>query len=66
MSDIKDLTLAEKGEARINWALKEMPVLQGLVQRFENNQPLKGIRLSGCLHIVRVTLSAPRMMLPQR
>lgn len=62
MSDIKDASLAAKGEARIEWALKEMPVLRGLMQRFVNDQPLKGIRLSGCLHITTETANLARAL----
>ncbi len=62
MSDIKDASLAAKGEARIEWALKEMPVIRGLMQRFVNDQPLKGIRLSGCLHITTETANLARTL----
>ena len=36
MSDIRDKSLAEKGVARIEWALKEMPVLRGLSENISN------------------------------
>lgn len=53
--DIRDPSLAEQGRLRIEWALQEMPVLQELVARFTTEQPLQGIRMSGCLHITTET-----------
>lgn len=62
MPDIKDLSLAEQGVSRIEWALKEMPVIQGLMQRFAPEQPLAGIRISGCLHITTETANLARTL----
>jgi adenosylhomocysteinase len=53
--DVKDLGLAPKGKLRIEWAEQEMPVLRLIRQRFEKEKPLKGVRLSGCLHITTET-----------
>jgi len=53
--DVKDLDLAPKGKLRIEWAEQEMPVLRLIRQRFEKEKPLKGVRLSGCLHITTET-----------
>jgi adenosylhomocysteinase len=53
--DVKDLGLAPKGKLRIEWAEQEMPVLRLIRQRFEKDKPLKGVRLSGCLHITTET-----------
>ena len=53
--DVKDLSLAPKGKLRIEWAEQEMPVLRLIRQRFEKEKPLKGVRLSGCLHITTET-----------
>ena len=53
--DIKDPSLAEAGEARIEWASREMPVLRLIRERFEKEKPLKGVCLSGCLHITTET-----------
>jgi adenosylhomocysteinase len=53
--DVKDLGLAPKGKLRIEWAEQEMPVLRLIHQRFEKEKPLKGVRLSGCLHITTET-----------
>ena len=53
--DIRDPSLAEQGQRRIEWALQEMPVLQELAARFATEQPLQGLRISGCLHITTET-----------
>ena len=55
--DVKDLTLAKKGSLRIEWANQNMPVLNLIQQRFKREKPLKGIRLSACLHITTETAS---------
>jgi adenosylhomocysteinase len=53
--DVKDIALAEKGKRRIEWANQHMPVLQLIRKRFIKEQPLKGIRLSACLHVTSET-----------
>ena len=53
--DVKDLSLAEGGRQRIGWANREMPVLQLIRERFAAEKPLKGVRISGCLHITTET-----------
>src|SRR5215467_8768899 len=53
--DVKDITLAARGKDRIEWAAKDMPVLRLIRERFEKDQPLKGVRMSGCLHITTET-----------
>ncbi|MDP2755373.1 MAG: adenosylhomocysteinase [Nitrospirota bacterium] len=53
--DIKDITLAKKGRLRIEWAAQEMPVLKSIAERFEKEKPLKGFRLSACLHVTTET-----------
>ncbi|MCX8015172.1 MAG: adenosylhomocysteinase [candidate division WOR-3 bacterium] len=53
--DIKDIKLASKGKLRIEWAERFMPVLALIRQRFEKEKPLKGIKVSGCLHITSET-----------
>jgi len=53
--DVKDLALAPRGKARITWAAKDMPVLELIRQRFEREQPLKGLRVSACLHVTTET-----------
>ncbi|GHO45345.1 adenosylhomocysteinase [Ktedonospora formicarum] len=53
--DVKDLSLAARGKDRIEWAAKDMPVLRLIRERFAKEQPLKGVRMSGCLHITTET-----------
>lgn len=59
---IHDTTLADEGLARIDWAFREMPVLRQLMDRFEVDQPLKNIRLAGCLHITTETANLARAL----
>lgn len=54
-SDVKDLNLAKKGKLRIEWAAQEMPVLRTIADRFRKEKPLKGIRISACLHVTTET-----------
>lgn len=53
--DVKDLGLAEQGKRKIEWANQQMPVLQIIRKRFIKEQPLKGVRLSACLHVTSET-----------
>jgi len=53
--DIKDINLAKKGELRTEWAAQEMPVLRSIKERFKKEKPLKGFRLSACLHVTTET-----------
>jgi len=53
--DIKEINLAEGGRRRIEWAEREMPVLRMIRERFENERPLKGVRVSACLHVTTET-----------
>jgi adenosylhomocysteinase len=52
---IKDASLADQGKLRIEWASREMPVIKLIRQRFAKEKPLKGIRISACLHITTET-----------
>ena len=54
-SDIKDINLAEQGKNNIEWALKDMPVLRKIEERFIKEQPFKGLKLSACVHITKET-----------
>jgi adenosylhomocysteinase len=60
--DIKDLSLADQGRARIEWALTEMPVLRTIHERFAKERPLAGARISGCLHITTETANLARTL----
>ena len=54
-SDIKGIELADLGKKRIEWANQSMKVLQIIRKEFIKNQPLKGIRVSACLHVTAET-----------
>ena len=53
--DIKDINLAEKGRLRVEWAGMSAPVLAKIDERFSKEKPLKGIRVSACLHVTTET-----------
>jgi len=53
--DVKDMHQAKKGKLRIEWAAQEMPVLKSISAQFRKNKPLKGIRISACLHVTTET-----------
>jgi len=55
--DVKDVTLAQKGRLRIEWAAQEMPVLRSITERFAKEKPLQGIRVVACLHVTTETAS---------
>jgi len=60
--DIKDSSLAEGGRRRIEWAEREMPVLRLIRERFEKERPLKGLRVSACLHVTSETANLMRTL----
>jgi adenosylhomocysteinase len=53
--DVKDMKLADGGRLKIEWAEREMPVLRQIKERFTKEQPLKGMRISACLHVTTET-----------
>ena len=53
--DVKNFELADLGKKRIEWANQSMKVLQIIRKEFIKNQPLKGIRISACLHVTAET-----------
>src|SRR5574344_1457789 len=53
--DIKDITLAEQGKNNIEWAMKDMPVLNLIKERFEKEKPFAGLKLSACVHVTKET-----------
>ena len=60
--EIGDIGLAEAGRNRINWNEGDMPVLLGIRERFTKERPLKGMRLSVCLHITAKTAALVRTL----
>jgi adenosylhomocysteinase len=60
--DIKNESLAEGGRRRIDWAAREMPVLNQIRERFLKEKPLKGFRMSACLHVTAETANLMRTL----
>jgi len=53
--DVRDLSLSKTGVDRIEWAGREMPVLNIIRERFLREKPLAGIRMAACLHVTTET-----------
>jgi adenosylhomocysteinase len=60
--DVRELGLAPKGRARVEWAAQSMPVLNLLHQRFAAERPLAGMRLAACLHVTTETGNLMRVL----
>ena len=60
--DVKDLSLADAGKRRIEWAEREMPVLRSIRARFEKEQPLAGLTAVACLHVTAETANLMRTL----
>ena len=60
--DVKDLKLSKLGKERILWADRSMPVLKSIRNRFKNEKPLDGIRISACLHVTAETANLMRTL----
>ncbi len=60
--DIKDMSLADKGRFRMQWAAREMPVLDLIEKRFAQERPLDGLRVSACLHVTSETANLMRVL----
>ena len=61
-NDIADPSLASEGKRRILWADGDMPVLRQIRRRFEEERPLKGVRLAACLHVTAETANLIRTL----
>lgn len=60
--DVKDLSLTPKGKKRIEWADNDMPVLRIIRERFAEEKPLRGKKMSACLHITAETANLARAL----
>ncbi|HUS47927.1 MAG TPA: adenosylhomocysteinase [Phycisphaerae bacterium] len=60
--DVKDFSLSAEGKRRILWADHDMPVLQQVRERFAREKPLKGRRMSACLHVTAETANLCRTL----
>ena len=56
------LKLAPEGKKRIEWAERDMPVLGEIKKRFAKAKPLKGIKVSACLHVTCETANLIRTL----
>ncbi|MCC6168935.1 MAG: adenosylhomocysteinase [Caldilineaceae bacterium] len=61
--DIADLKLADRGRFRMEWAVREMPVLRLLEGRFRKEQPFKGVRMAAAMHVTSETANLMRVLL---
>ncbi len=53
--EIKDISLAEQGKKNIEWAQKDMPVLNSIRERFKKERPFEGLRLTASVHVTKET-----------
>ena len=53
--DVKDIALADEGKRRTEWSERSMPVLRQIRARFAKEQPLRGLKMSCCLHVTTET-----------
>ena len=60
--DIADVKKAPDGVKRIEWAAKDMPVLEQIKDKFSKTQPLKGLKMSACLHVTAETANLVRTL----
>jgi adenosylhomocysteinase len=60
--DVKDLKLADRGRARIDWAQHDMPVLNKITERFRKEKPLAGRVMTACLHVTAETANLMRTL----
>ena len=60
--DVADLGLADAGRRRVVWAERSMPVLRSILERFEAERPLEGVRVSACLHVTTETANLMRTL----
>lgn len=62
MSDVANLKLATEGKKRIEWAAQDMPVLEAIKARFSKSKPLRGLKVSCCLHVTAETANLVRTL----
>ena len=53
--EVKDISLAEQGKKNIEWAQKDMPVLNSIKERFKKEKPFEGLRLTASVHVTKET-----------
>lgn len=60
--DIKDAKLRKSGKLKIEWADRNMPVLQSIREDFRKKNSLKGLRIAACLHVTSETANLMRTL----
>ncbi len=60
--DIADIKRAPEGVKRIEWADTDMPTLAQIREKFAKNKPLKGMKMSACLHVTAETANLMRTL----
>jgi adenosylhomocysteinase len=60
--DVKDISLADRGKVRIEWADSTMPVLRMIRERFADERPLDGLKIAACLHVTSETANLMRTL----
>ena len=61
--DIADIDLAERGRFRMQWAAKEMPVLDLLEERYRRERPFEGVRMAAAMHVTSETANLMRILI---
>ena len=61
--DVADLSLADAGRLRIEWADRAMPVLRSIRERYAQTRPFEGVRLAACMHVTTETANLMRALL---
>jgi adenosylhomocysteinase len=61
-ADVKDLSLAESGQHKVEWAERQMPVLRKIREGFEKERPLDGVTIAACLHVTTETANLMRTL----
>ena len=60
--EVKDIKQAQRGRTRVEWADAQMPVLRAIRERFAGETPLRGLRVSACLHVTSETANLMRAL----
>ena len=55
MSTIKDKNLAVVGQQEVDWAARQMKVLEEIKTEFSSNKPLNGLNIGACMHVTKET-----------
>jgi adenosylhomocysteinase len=55
MSKVKNPTLAKSGKLKLEWAMREMPVLSQIKADFKKSKPFRNLKIAACLHVTKET-----------